>query len=81
MKRYYKEVKKLDDEKMMVEDFIIAVCGEDEFNDPKWRWMACWTSARIYLEDGGRKYTVDDFLKLAKEPDEVKGKFNEWMRR
>lgn len=64
--RYRNLVKKVDAGEMSPKDFVIALFGwamrDEPFNYSE-HWHLAWASARIYIEDGGRKYTPVEFLK------------------
>ena len=74
MKRYFKEVKKVDRGEMSINDFVETMFSEPEIYEV----MAAY---RIYKEDGGSKYSYQDFLNALglQETEEDKQVFNNFM--
>lgn len=60
MKRYFEEVR-LWDRIGLEPDEIAASMG---FNPQD--WADVWAAARIYVEDGGKRYTFDEFVAACK---------------
>ena len=59
MKRYFKEVKLLDSGNMKIRDFIYIV-----FEENKVKLSDSVAAYKIYLEDGGTKYSKEDFMNV-----------------
>ncbi len=74
MKRYFNEVKKVDRGEMPVKEFVEKMFSEPEIYEV----MAAY---RIYKEDGGRKYSYQDFLNAVglKETEEDRQVFKGFM--
>jgi len=62
MKRYRAEVRRLDEGRITIRDFCKAVMGLSIDTLPE--LSACY---RIYREDGGRRYTWEDFQRAYPE--------------
>ncbi|NPA98374.1 MAG: hypothetical protein GXO43_03250, partial [Crenarchaeota archaeon] len=60
MKRYFKLVKLLDRGKITIREFMERIEGKKQIDV-----ITAAALYRIYIEDGGRKYGLDDFLRAA----------------
>ena len=70
MRRYFGLVKKLDSGKISIREFIQAIFRCKTIDE------ATATAAyRIYIEDGGKRYTFDDFMEVIERvgPNPMKG--------
>lgn len=56
MGKYYKEVKKADRSGKSPQE-ICAI-----FNCDPTKWWEVWAAARLYVEEGGRQYTAEEFI-------------------
>jgi hypothetical protein len=63
MKRYFKEGKMLDSGKITIKDFIKLIFPEDE----KISDVSVLVAYKIYIEDGGKKYKLEDFVSTIEE--------------
>ncbi len=62
MKRYWREVRELDEGKISIREFILKVMGNRKVTD-----ILAAAAYKIYVEDGGRRYSIDDFDAVVEE--------------
>lgn len=80
MTRFRKEAKMVDSGEMAVVDFCQVVSPA---RTPDWAQV--WAAARIYKEDGGRRFSAEQFRQEAmaelgcEEDEEVKNLFGQFM--
>jgi len=77
MRRYFKEVKMVDKGVMTPKEFTERIFGSCE-------WYEVWAAARIYQEDGGKRFAPDEFVKEvgveAPEGIDFEKDFSEFLR-
>ena len=73
-KRFFKEVRVADKRGATPRE----ICEALDF-DPT-DWAEVWAAARIYCEDGGRRYTAEEFISAINPstPTEVQGAYREF---
>ncbi|RLJ03680.1 MAG: hypothetical protein DRP08_03290 [Candidatus Aenigmatarchaeota archaeon] len=74
--RYFKEVHMVELGRMSPKEFVETIYG------PDFDWAEAWAAARIYVEDGGKRYTPIEFVAACgvEEPPEVKGKVEDFVK-
>jgi len=78
MTRYYKQVRRLDRKGADIMEVVRTLCPEDPDD-----WARILVAGRLYVEDGGKRYTYTDFVNAAMNaanptPPEVRGYEGEW---